>query len=180
MDYRDKKYFLIRSLVFLIFFIILHYSYDWFPVLQSITMYFSGINESIYQHMKMIFFSYIALFLLEYLTFKSNIEDKEKFFFAHILSTILLPLLMFVMWFIGPAVLGEFDNILLDIIYANIITYSIILFSSFLNDEFLDLQFSKEVKTIIVILFILSLVEFILFTLNLPWHDVFANPPGWD
>ena len=130
--------------------------------------------------MKIIFFSYIILFLLEYLLFRNQIEDREKFIFSHTLSTVLLPLIMFVMWFIGPAVFGEFDNILFDIIYANIITYLLILFSSFLNNEFLNLEFSKEVKLIIVTLFVLTLVEFFLFTLNLPWHDVFANPPGWD
>ena len=44
-------------------FLLLHYLYDWFP--GSVSAIFSGINESVYQHMKIGFFSALIVVLIE-------------------------------------------------------------------------------------------------------------------
>ena len=46
---------ILKIVLFQLLFLLLHYLYDWFP--NSITTIFSGINESVYQHMKICFSS---------------------------------------------------------------------------------------------------------------------------
>ena len=43
----------------------------------------SGIDESVFQHMKIGFYSYIILMVIEFLVFKKKIADNSKFLFSH-------------------------------------------------------------------------------------------------
>lgn len=45
---------LVKIILIHIIFMLLHYLYDWYP--NDSTAIFSGINESVYQHMKIGFF----------------------------------------------------------------------------------------------------------------------------
>lgn len=46
-----------------------HFLYDWFP--NSVTAIFFPVNESIWEHMKLLFTSYIVYSLLEYIVLKT-------------------------------------------------------------------------------------------------------------
>jgi len=73
MNLDDNKYIYIRGLILLGIFIILHYAYDFFP--NVVFQIFSGINESVFQHMKIAFYSYIILTIIEFFVFKKKITD---------------------------------------------------------------------------------------------------------
>ncbi len=174
MDLENKYYIYLRSAVFLIIYIILHYLFDLLP--NIVIELISGINESFYQHLKVAFYSYLILTLIEFIIFKNKINVRENFLYSHLLSTILIPWVIFILWFIGPALIGQFENIVIEIIYANIITYLSVITISILEQSYGKVDFTRVVKVAILILLIISIMEFTIFTFELPWHDMFVEP----
>lgn len=173
MDMENKYYIWIRSLVFLLIFIILHFLYDWFP--NVVTSIFSGTDESVYQHFKIAFYSYLILTIIEFGIFRKAINDNKKFFFSHLVSTIIIPWIVFMLFFIAAAFFGE-RHYIVEIIYANVITYLTAITISVFEQEINKIELTKRFKILILVLFVILIVEFTIFTFNLPWHDVFADP----
>lgn len=168
---------LARVLIIHVIFMLLFNLYDWFP--SGFTAIFSGINESVYQHMKVCFFSYILFVLIEYLIVRKSIKKADQYFYSRLLSATYFPLVMLVIYLLGPLVFGHIENIVFEIIFANI---------SLLATSFATLIVEKQVssskpsitfKIVAIILFLLSLAQFIVYTYELPWYDIFALPPGY-
>ncbi|MBW6474316.1 MAG: hypothetical protein K0B14_14415 [Anaerolineaceae bacterium] len=167
----------IKVLVFYVSFMLLHYLYDWFP--NTITMIFSGINESVYQHMKIAFFVCVFTSTIEYLTIKQAIQSRSRFFISRIFTTSYLPLLMMVIFLICPIVFGKIETIAGEIIWANIALLSTAIFSFEIEKHFEKSDPSNFMIGIVIFIFLLSLVQFVVFTFELPWFDILATPPGW-
>jgi hypothetical protein len=168
---------LIKVLLLHVIFILLHYLYDWFPHL--LTSLFSGINESIYQHMKIGFFAYLMLAVAEYFWMRKNTHALDRHIYARIFSAVLLPLFMMVIYLIGPLVFGQFKSMLAEIVFANLA-----LLATSLSTFVVEAHLEKAVpalgfKIVAVSLFLIALAQFILFTFHLPWFDIFTIPPGW-
>ncbi|MFX1326118.1 MAG: DUF6512 family protein [Promethearchaeota archaeon] len=175
MDFDNRNYLFIRSAIYLIIFIVLHYLFDWFP--NIVVSLFSGIDESVYQHMKIAFYSYAILTLIEFIVFRKKVADKKNFLYSHLLSIILLPLITLILFLIGAMFYGERQYVV-EIFYAIIITYVSGLSISFFEREMQGLQFSKRFQIFILILIVILIMEFTIFTFRLPWHDVFSDPYG--
>ena len=173
MEINSKNYIYVRSFLLLGIFILLHYLYKWFP--NIIFSLISPINESVFQHFKNAFYSYIILTLIEYFIFRKEIKDKNKFFFSHMLSAIIIAWFIFILFLTFAMFYGE-RQFIVEIIYAQIIVFLTAISISIFEQEFKDLEFSKRFKVLIIVLFIYLVVEFTVFTFKLPWHDVFANP----
>ncbi len=173
MDLNSKNYMYVRSFVLLLIFILLHYLYKWFP--NIIFSLFSPIDESVFQHFKNAFYSYIILTLIEYFIFRKEIKDKNRFFFSHMLSAIIIAWFIFILFLTLAMFYGE-RQFIVEIIYAQIIVYLTAISISIFEQEFKNLEFSKRFKVLIIVLFIYLVVEFTVFTFKLPWHDVFADP----
>ena len=170
----NQLYIVLRCIVFILLFRLLHYTYRWFP--NIITRTFCATNESFYQHQKNAYFSYLLLCGFEILLFNQEIENLNTFIYTHLFSAILIPGVIFLLWFIGPALIGPFKTIRKDIIYAITITFIVIWVISQISLVILQLEFSLGFQIIILILNAISILEFTIFTSKLPWHDVFATP----
>ncbi|MFW9825271.1 MAG: DUF6512 family protein [Candidatus Thorarchaeota archaeon] len=175
MDIDNRNYIFIRSAFYLVIFIILHYLFDWFP--NIFVSLFSGIDESVYQHMKIAFYSYAILTLIEFVVFRKKIANKKNFVYSHLLSIILIPLITLILFLIGAMFYGE-RPFVVEILYAIIITYASGLSISVFEQEMQVLQFSKRFKLFILIIIVILIMEFTIFTFRLPWHDIFADPYG--
>lgn len=174
MDRESNKYILIRSFVFLMIFTLLHYTYDLFP--NVIVGIFSGINESVWQHMKIGFYSYLILMMIEYALFKKKSSDQKSFFFSRIFMATMYPWVMFILFFTTRVIYPwEFPEII-EIITAISITYISGVFSGYLELDLAKIQYGKRIKVIILILTVILIIEFTAFTFYLPWHDVLADP----
>jgi len=172
-----KKRDLIKLLGFWASFLILHYSYDFLPILPIKII--SGINESFFQHIKVGFFAYLIVNLVEYLIRRKEIEDKEGFIFTRLFSTTILPWFIFVIWFIAPAYYGPIDNLALEILYANIALILSGICILAIEQTMESVTFQSLSKVVIISLFFVSISLYIIFTFNLPWADVFAVPSGY-
>ncbi len=166
------KVFLIQGL-----FLILHYLYDWFP--NDFVSLISGTDESVYQHMKIGFFAYIMLVIIEYLIIRKNINPINNYIYSRLFTASYYPLVIMVIYLLGPMAFGQFESIAAEIIFANIALLLTSL-SSFIVERHVEAsQPSLGFRFIVIFLFLLSLSQFIIFTFELPWFDIFAIPPGW-
>ncbi len=174
MNLDDNKYIYIRSLLLLAIFIGMHYLYKFFP--NVIIHIFSGINESVFQHMKVGFYSYLILSVIEFLVFKKKITNKVKFLFSRVFSMVLYPYLIFLFFLFSRVVYPWQMLFVIEIISAQITVYISVLFLSFIEVEIMKFEFGKRLRVLLVILLVLLIIEFTAFSFYLPWHDILANP----
>ena len=168
-----KRYYL-KLLAFWAGFLILHYAYDFLPIFPIKII--SGINESFFQHVKVVFFAYLIVNLVEYLIRDNEIKNKESFVLTRLFSTTILPWFVFIIWFIAPAYYGRIGNVAIEILYANI---ALLLsgFCALAVEQTMDgISYQTTAKVVIIALFVISLSLYIIFTFRLPWADVFADP----
>jgi hypothetical protein len=91
------------------------------------------------------------------------------------LSTVIISWVIFIFFLIGAMFYGE-RYFIVEIIYAQITVFLTAVSISIFEQEMVKLDFSRRFKSVIFILFILLVIEFTVFTFNLPWHDIFADP----
>ena len=174
MNLYDKKYIYLRNLLFLAIFTGMHYLYKFFP--SVITQVFSGINESVFQHMKIGSYSYLIISAIEFFVFKKKIADKTKFLFSRVFSMVLYPFLIFVFFLFTRVVYPWQMFSVVEIIFAQITVYISVLFLGFIEIDIAKLEFGKRLKSMLLIFLVLLIVEFTAFSFYLPWHDILANP----
>jgi hypothetical protein len=92
------------------------------------------------------------------------------------MSTLFLPWIIFLLWYIAPAIIGRWPNNTYEIVYANVITFSTGFFTVILERGLEEIQYNKSLKAVILTLFCVSLLLYIVFTFRLPWADVFVEP----
>jgi hypothetical protein len=167
----------IKMIVYQVIFLILHYLYDWFP--NRITMLISGVDESVYQHMKIGFFSFLIFVAIEFLFSYKTIESISHFIIVRLFSASYLPLVMMVIYLIGPLLFGQFESTLAEIIFANIALLMTSMTTFIVQNQIVKMTADKGFVIVVISLFVISFAQFILFTFHLPWFDIFAIPPGW-
>ena len=174
MDLNSKTYISVRGLIYIPFFLLLHYSFEWFPNL--FLQIFSGIEESVYQHCKVGFYAYLILIVVEFAIFRKNINDASKFWWSRLMGALILPWFIILVWFIAPAVYGFIPILWLEILYANICVYITILSISIFERAFQEINFSTAMKSCLIILVLVMIMEFTIFSFITPWADLFAVP----
>ncbi|HNR01780.1 MAG TPA: DUF6512 family protein [Anaerolineaceae bacterium] len=171
-----KKFpFLLKILLIQLIYSLLHFLYDWFP--NSFTAIFSGIDDSIYQHMKMCFYSYIIFALLEYALTRKSLVQGRQFLFSRLFSATYFPLVMVIIYLFAPLVFGRMESIALEVIYANIALFVSSSFTLVVEDQLEKTKPGSLFILVTVTLFVISLVQYITFTYKLPWIDIFSIPP---
>lgn len=125
----------------------IHFLYDWFP--NSLFSIFFPVNESIWEHMKMIFTSFILFSPIEYCLLKKfNIEFKNYILNLFIIAIISIPiylaLFLPIYYKIGENMLVIFILMIITISICEIISY----YLSKLN----IIKYSNVLGTILIII----------------------------
>ena len=169
---------ILKVIAYQVIFLVIHYLYDWFP--GGITRMFGATSESMFQHMKAVFFSYLLLTGVEYGLTRRAIASPVRYLYSRLLGAVLMPLLMNVYYFTAAAYVGKLTSIPLEIVYANLVLLALSTTTFLLEMYFEQSEPARPLKWVIVLLFIITLSEIIIFNYRLPWFDVFAIPPGWE
>lgn len=157
-------------------FLLLHYAYDWFPVFPFKLI--SGTNESIFQHMKIGFYAYLLVNIVEYLVRRKQLQNVGTFIHTRLFTTTMVPWFIFVLWYIAAAYYGRLPTEFLEILYANV---SVILVGICVGITEVALErapHNHAFRVMSAALFLISVSQFTIFTFRLPWCDVFADPYG--
>jgi uncharacterized membrane protein len=78
----------------------------------------------------------------------------------------------------GAVVYDAERSKVIEIIYALTITFLSGVSVSLIEQELKEFEFSKRFKLFLLIIAVIMVIEFTVFTFNLPWHDIFADPYG--
>ena len=96
---------IVAALFILLFGSSLHFAFElsnfWYPVAP-----FAAVNESIWEHLKMVFWPGLLFFAVQY-AFLKNDACAEQFWTAKALCLVLMPLLIAAGWYAMVAVTGE-------------------------------------------------------------------------
>ena len=174
MDLNSKTYISVRGLFYIPIFLLLHYLNEWFP--NVLFQIFSGTEENVFQHCKVGFYAYLILTGLEFSIFKKQISDTSKFWWSRLMGALIISWVIFLIWYTAPAVYGFIPILWLEILYANICVYLTILCMSIFERAFEGMHFSNGVKICIVILLLVTIMEFTIFSFKMPWADMFVVP----
>lgn len=166
----------LKVFIYLIIFSLLHFSYDltgW-----NIFKPFGGINESIFQHLKMAFFSYVLASVIEYSYSKKKFKGFRVFFIPRLFVSIIVPWIIFLIWYTAPAIFGKFTSVSIELIWAISVTILSGIFGFIIEREIQEKKFSISFMLIVFLLGLISIFLYIRFTYQLPWLDLFQNPEG--
>ena len=168
MDKDKKKFILINTILIFLFGFLAHGIYDWFP--SFLTVIFP-VNESLYEHIKMIFISPIIIGLIGYFISYRKKKKYNNYFFSLYL-TIMSNIVIFYGLFL-PFYYRFGENLV-----VTLILYFISIFiSQYINYLILTKTKNNNLLNIIgIIMLLTNYVILLYFTYN-PLHiDFFFDP----
>lgn len=134
------------SIIIFLLSTLVHSLYDLFP--NSITLIFSPINESIWEHMKLIFTSYILFMIIKLIYYKIKKINKKNTIFKELTLSIFNIIIFLIIYLPIYYIFGENLIVTLSIYYLTILLTRFIKIKKDLN-----LSLSLLIITIIYILF---------------------------
>ena len=162
-----KKMIIINSILTFLLCFLTHFGYDIFP--NFITSIFFPVNESIWEHMKMLYTTILLYGIIEYFILKKfNISYNNLFLaiFTKALISIPIYLLIFLPFYFnfGENMLVTFIILFISILLVNIIGYFILKLNR--------INFEKEIS---IIFMIIVYIFMIYLTYNTPHQDLFFD-----
>ena len=165
----------LKAFLFLLAFCLLHYGYELTGI--AFLKPFCGTNESVFQHLKMAFWAYVLLSLIEFaLPKKRKGTGTKNFAHSRMLSAVLVPWVILLIWYLLPGVFGRVGSLFVEVLWAVLVTYLSGLFVAQIEREVEKVQFGAATKIVVVALTAISAFIFVLFTYRPPWIDLFVNP----
>lgn len=140
-----------------------------------LTLFFAT-NESNFQHYKAGFFAYLLTSVVEYALTKKDVQDKSAFLYSRLSAAVFFPWVIFLLWYLAPALIGRVESLVFEALYANLILLVATYFVAVFERGMAQISYSREFKTVLWILFCASILLYFIFTFRLPWADVFVEP----
>ncbi len=146
---------------------LLHFAYDWSGQ-NVIVGLFTPVSESVWEHMKLLFFPMLLYVIFEYYQLKTEFPEILWSGFTGILvGTFAIPFL----YYGYTGILGRHYSAVDIVIYyvSVIIGFCISYFGA-------EKEYSKRYKMVVTILIVLMTLAFVAFTYNPPNGRVFSAP----
>mgnify|MGYP000695747980 CR=1 FL=1 len=165
----------LKAFLFLVSFCLFHYGYEITEL--AFLKPFCGTNESVFQHLKMAFWGYALLCLVEFFLLRRHPKNEvNNFLYSRMLSAVLLPWVVLLTWYLLPAVLGKVKSLFFEVLWSVLVTYLSGLFVIQIEKETEKTRFEIGTRVTICALVAISAFLFVMFTYKLPWIDLFVNP----
>lgn len=159
-----KKVFLLSPFILFILAALLHFTYDFTNQLFVIG-FISPINESIFEHTKLIFIPLLLFYSLYYVKNKNSL-DQDKYWFSSLISLILGIILVPMIYY------SYTESFAVSLLVVDILITYVVLFLSnlfFYNYyNFYNFTIKKEISTLFIILIFLFYIFASVHQINLP------------
>lgn len=156
-------------------FLALHFSYETFP--NPVFKLIGEQGETTFFHMKMLFFAYIFISLVEYAVRRRRGDVPAGFWCSRALIAVAYPWLTITIWFAAEALGFSMENLTLELVYANVVTI-VGIYLALRLEELLDgVEFRTALKALTVLVFVCALLSYASFSFNAPM-PFFTTPPG--
>ncbi|MGJ8454786.1 DUF6512 family protein [Pseudothermotoga sp. U03pept] len=165
--------YLSKALLYVVFFSVLHFGYEFteLPFLKP----FCGIDESVFEHIKMGFWAYLITSIIEYFFSRKRVEA-QIFWYSRLFSTILVPWSIVIVWYMAPAFFGHVESITLELMWAFTVVIVSGIVGIMLEKTVERVSLSSPVRMIILVLFVMSVIFYVRFSFSKPWIDLFIDP----
>lgn len=165
----------VKLAAFWVAFLLLNFGYRFLPFFPF--NLFMGVSEAIFEHAKIAFYSYLLVSVIEYAIYAKKTFNRQSFIFSRLLVNVITPWFMMLIWYIAPAVYGKpMPSVPLEIIYANVAVFLLALCLVILERAAEAMHFTNASKIVILALVVILIMEFSIFTYQMPWTDVFEIP----
>ena len=81
-----------------------HFTYEFSNYSSNVVAYFSAVNESTWEHLKMVFFPALVFALVQYTYVR---EDANNYIVAKTSTLLIMPLVIIVGWYIYAPIVGR-------------------------------------------------------------------------
>ena len=162
-----KTWQIITVIICIILGILLHYTYE-LSGENIIVGLFSAINESTWEHLKLLFYPMILMAILGYFIIGKRTEN---YWFAKAIGILTAMIFTITFFYTYSGVIGtnihwlNIATFIMAVILGQYITYRLLIFRKQYNAELVSIFF-------LIILFL----SFILYTINPPLIGLFRNP----
>ncbi len=149
--------------------VLLHFLYEWSGK-NKIIGYFSAVNESTFEHLKLLVFPVLAYSVIEYILFINS----ENFIFARTVGLSLSLLFIIVAFYTISGVVGTYD---MPVINIGIFVVAVAL--TFIITSLVIKNYGGEVallNTVSLVIIAAILVCVFVFTYNPPSIGLFSDP----
>ncbi len=162
-----KKMIIINSIVMFAISFLVHSLYNWIP--NNIIAVFFPVNESIWEHMKMLYTTNLLSSIIEYIILKKNDIEYHNFLLVTYLKSILiipLYLLMFLPLYynIGENMIIAISVMLISMVLINILGYYLL--------QTNDIKYQKIIS---ILLIIFTYVIMGILTFKTPRMEIFFD-----
>jgi len=152
-----KRNNLIKGLSVWALFILFHFGYKLFPT--NLFTLLGCPYESVFQHMKMVFFAYVIISIAEYLITRKSIRMGNSFWMSRLFSAVLISFFVYIVWYLYPVLFGLIESPAWEILYSNIIMMVCIAITLVLEDLLQGVKFPVMARIAIIFLFVTASVK---------------------
>jgi hypothetical protein len=169
VGYKTFKWVLVKSVIFLLVFSLLHYIHELIPIFPFAII--GGVSESVFQHIKIAYFSYIFTVLIEMGIFRKKIDNIRNFWDIRLITILLIPWLEFILWYVGPA-FGELHSLAVELTFSFVVLYLMGIFAGMIEISS-TLTLGRMGRTALVVLNAVAIFIFAVYSFKDPYIDVF-------
>ena len=162
-----KKRIIIATIIMFIICFPLHFVYDLIPC--SITAIFTPVNESIWEHMKIIVTSYLLYGIIDYMLLSKNGIIRNNFLFQLAFVPILGVLFYLIVYLPIYSLIGE------NMVVSIGLLFLIYIFMSIISYYFLMEENNKVLKIVSIPLIIIVYIIFTYLTYKPPKNYIFYD-----
>jgi hypothetical protein len=162
----------IKYLVGIALFALWHQLHDFFPTTWAAILA-EGEQESIFAHMKMLFYPYILLSIADYVLLRRKNKVPASFVYARLLILVSVPWMTMSIWYVLEA-LGIHLEGMVELIYSILISFVGVYIAVRLEEPLEATHYRLAVKVLLWLAFLAALITYTGFTFHLPHHGFFA------
>lgn len=162
-----KKIILINTISIFLLSILFHFIYQWAP--NFFTSIFFPVNESIWEHLKLLYTTIISFGIIQYFLYKKLYFEVNNFLSTLFLSTIINIIILLILYLPIQAIFGEVLILTMITLFISILITQIIIF---------PLYEQKENKALNLLCFLLIFICFGIF--GYLSHNPLKNDLFWD
>jgi len=122
--------------------------------------------ESIYAHMKMYFYAYLVISIVDYSLRRAQISSASSFWTTRMLIASSFPWMSIAVWFIPVALGVELGS--RELIYSLVMTLFGLYFAIHLDDGLENVEFRPALKAMILVAFAAAIITYVAFSFVAP------------
>lgn len=156
-------------------FLLLHFSYETFP--NVVFKVVGEQGETTFSHMKMLFFAYVAVTLVEFAGRRARIGSASTFLYSRALIAVAFPWLTITVWFAAEALGVRISSPVWEILYANVATVIGVYLAVRMEELSSRVEFRPAMKALVILVFTAAVLSYVSFSFRTPL-PFFTTPPG--